>query len=62
MPELNLSALVDELAPVLTRYQHLERFLLSDQVEPDQVALFLDDNNQRLMAILDRLARVSHGS
>lgn len=60
MSELNLAALVDELAPVLTRYQHLGRFLLSDQIEPDQVGLFLDDNNQRFTAILDRLAGVTH--
>lgn len=62
MTELNVIKLVDEdLAPVLARYRHLASFLASDDVEAEQVALFFEDNNQRLAAIVDRLAGVANG-
>lgn len=61
MPALNLSALLDnDMAPILTRYRYLQSFLAADGVEADQVAVFLEDNNQRFEAVLDRLAGVSH--
>lgn len=63
MPQLNLLALVDDdLAPILTRYRALQAFLAVEGVEADQVAVFLDDNNQRLEAVLDHLAGVLHAS
>lgn len=57
MLEMSLTQLVDDdLAPLLSRYQVLQRFISSDEAEPEDIALFLDDLNARFRALLDRIA------
>lgn len=50
----------DELSPILSRYRSLSNLLRLSHSDPDDLALFLDDTNDRLAQLLDRLAGVSH--
>lgn len=57
MLEVNLIQLVDnDLAPILSRYQVLQRIISTGEVETEDVAIFLDDVNTRFVALLDRIA------
>jgi hypothetical protein len=57
MLEVNLVQLVDDdLAPILSRYQVLQRIIATGEVETEDVAIFLADVNARFTAVLDRIA------
>lgn len=56
MLEMNLNQLVDDdLAPLLSRYKVLQRFISANEAEPEDIALFLDDLNSRFTDLLDRI-------
>lgn len=58
MLEVTLTQLIDDdLSPLLDRYKVLERVIMTDQVEPSDVAVFLQDVNDRFTALLDRIAK-----
>ncbi len=57
MLEMSLIQLIDtDLAPLLERYKVLQRFTVSGEADPDDIALFLDDVNARFASLLDRIA------
>lgn len=56
MPETYIPKPVDKLGLLLCLYRHLATLLGLDQVEPEAVAIFLEDTNAHFEALLDQLA------
>jgi hypothetical protein len=61
MPTLDAVTLVDhDLSPLLSRYRSIASLLRLEQVDPDDILIFVDDTNERLARLLDRLTEVPH--